>query len=348
LETTKGEVVRRYAKYLFLDAVQFSKRSAEAQSDIVSQLNLIVRQALEIHEVREDDCILIPTGDGMCITLLSPDLPYDIHIKMALSILASLDAYNKINTNESRQFDVRIGINQNTDILVTDINARRNIAGAGINMASRIMDKAEGRQILVSQTVFDELQPSEQYMGKFQHFDAAGKHGLKFRVYQYIGDNHLGLSRDKPNEFVKMQAPELKLSKTIAYYFATAIKNKQFIVNKQGYGQDNYSLIVILWFLAKDSEGQSEATDISPYDPIIYGDGNLSLNEVFDYYSSIDFQVISSLANYIQSHLVKYINHLFTGGKGSELLFVNGMGKQKLKNEWPSIWQEFDLDKFAE
>lgn len=41
-----NKVTRCYAKYI-LDVVQFSKRSAEAQSEIVGILNQIVDQALK-------------------------------------------------------------------------------------------------------------------------------------------------------------------------------------------------------------------------------------------------------------------------------------------------------------
>jgi hypothetical protein len=167
----QSEVTRRLAKYIFIDVVQFSRRSAEAQSDIVKSFNSIVHQDLEQHNFNKDndnECILIPTGDGMCISLLSQELPFDSHIKIALNILESIYEYNKATENETRQYQVRIGINQNTDILVTDINGRKNVAGAGINMASRVMDKADGGQILVSQAVHHELQPSEIYMDKFK------------------------------------------------------------------------------------------------------------------------------------------------------------------------------------
>ena len=115
------EVIRRYAKYIFLDVVQFSKRNAEPQSDIIKSLNAIVRQSLNSKHVRAEDCILLPTGDGMCIALpFNPTLPYDIHIQIALNILELLDLYNKSTTDVARQFQIKIGLNQNTDILFTD------------------------------------------------------------------------------------------------------------------------------------------------------------------------------------------------------------------------------------
>jgi len=340
-ELPQNDVLRRYSKYVFLDVVKFSKRSAEAQSDIVDQLNTIVRSTLERHQVRDEDSILIPTGDGMCIAVLSPQLPFDIHIQIALSILESLYKHNQETKDATRQFELRVGINQNTDIIVTDINSRRNVAGAGINMAARIMAQADGNQILVGSTVYEELQPSERYMDKFQFFNARGKHDLKFSVYQYIDTERKGLNFDTPTEFETAKAVETELTKIDAYYFAHAIKNRQFVVQNQGSGQNDYSLTVMLLFLAKDSVSKSEATEIEPYKPRIYGDGKLGLNELFSHYQDIDFQIISHLALSVSTQLSTY-GDCFEG-RFKMPIFINEWGKQKLKNEWPQIWNEFEL-----
>lgn len=55
-----------------------------------------------------------------------------------------------------------MGINTNADNLVTDINGARNLAGAGINIAQRVMDSADGNQILVSHSVYDTLRDREK------------------------------------------------------------------------------------------------------------------------------------------------------------------------------------------
>ena len=268
-----------------------------------SELNSIVLDALKTHQVGEDDRVLIPTGDGMCIALLSAQLPYDIHIKLALAILAHVYGYNQATKVTSRQFQVRIGINQNTDIIVTDVNGRTNVAGAGVNLASRVMDKSDGNQILVSQTVYDELQPSEAYMDKFRAFDTQSKHRVAFRVYQYLASNKLGLDCNVPTEFVPKKASEPKLSKEAATYFAHAFKNRAFILSKQGRGQTNYNLTLMLWFLAEDSVGESEASVIDPYEKQIYGKGQLSLDEILKYYDRQDFDIVAELANSIATSL---------------------------------------------
>lgn len=129
MESELKEVTRRYTKYIFLDVVQFGNRSAEAQTEIVSRLNEIVRKSLDaVHMKHDNDTILIPTGDGVCVGLVGSDLAYDVQMRVALDVLLSLYETNQTTQNETRRFQVRIGINQNTDILITDINGRLNVA----------------------------------------------------------------------------------------------------------------------------------------------------------------------------------------------------------------------------
>jgi class 3 adenylate cyclase len=146
-------------KYVFLDIVAFTKgRSVEAQSDLVAELNSIVRSALEKQkvEIESENTILLPTGDGICIALLEAK-PYDIHLHLALDILAGVSEYNDRTDDTTRKMELKLGINENLDNIVLDINGRRNVAGNGINMARRILDLADGNQILIGQAVYEIL-----------------------------------------------------------------------------------------------------------------------------------------------------------------------------------------------
>ncbi len=347
------EVTRRYAKYVFLDVVQFSERSAEAQSEIVEHLNEIIRQALSRHEVNYDeDCILIPTGDGMCIALISPDLPYDVHIQMALSILESLDNQNEAMQDQTRQFKVRVGINQNTDILITDINGRKNIAGAGINLASRIMDKADGGQILVSQAVFHELHPSEVYMNKFKSFTAIGKHNVSFQVHQYTEDEHKGLSKDLPSAFVKRDAEKKKLNEETAHYLAQAIMHRQELLRIKSTSRvfDGQAAVILLRLLSNDAYRLSKASEFDDA-PMLRtnGAGKISFEEQFIYYASQDFWVLREAEKHITNNgleLSQYLECFEYGDYIYHYEFVSTKGIEKLKEEWPNIWETYELDKY--
>ena len=112
---------------MFVDVVQFSHgRSVEAQAEIVRVLSNLVEASLRENNIESSACLLLPTGDGMCISLLEP-IKYDLHMRIALSLLCEFDKYNQSTTDHTRQFQLRIGINQNTDTLFTDINNRPNL-----------------------------------------------------------------------------------------------------------------------------------------------------------------------------------------------------------------------------
>jgi hypothetical protein len=174
-----------HIKHIFLDIVEFTKgRSVEAQAEIIIKLNTILRETLSSYNIKTDTLIVIPTGDGLCIALKNISNPFDIHILLGLDILDRLDKYNsetrKID-NMERCFSVRVGINENIDILFKDFNDKTNVAGAGINLAQRIMNNADGGQILVGETVFQTLKDRSGYLNSFKL--------LKFRTPE-IGVSH--------------------------------------------------------------------------------------------------------------------------------------------------------------
>jgi class 3 adenylate cyclase len=138
----------------------------------VYALNKVVEASVIEVSLPKDNLISIPTGDGICIVLINIESPYDAHLLTALNIVKGIDEHNSRTGSDMRKFHVRIGINSNTDNLITDINGNRNITGAGISMASRIMGMADGNQILVGESVFDTLRYREQYMASFRPFAA--------------------------------------------------------------------------------------------------------------------------------------------------------------------------------
>lgn len=174
-------------KYIFLDIVGYSyQRTVEAQTDIIDAMNNAVRKAIASLEIAKDRRVLIPTGDGVCVALLDVKDPFDIHLQLALKILELVDKYNQSQKDKMRQFQLRIGVNENIDNLITDINGNKNVAGAGITEAQRIMDQGSGGNILVGRTVFEQLRQRENYMTKFRKYPAVIKHNVKLDVYQFV------------------------------------------------------------------------------------------------------------------------------------------------------------------
>jgi class 3 adenylate cyclase len=330
------------AKYIFLDVVGFTHgRSVEAQSDIVLVLNDIVQTSLDEYNVPKDQLILLPTGDGMCIAMLNIESPYDAHLLVALALIRRLHEFNESIEDETRRFQVRIGLNANVDNLVKDINGNRNIAGAGISMASRVMNMADGNQILVGESVFDTLRYRERYMSSFKHYPATVKHGVQIPVYQFVEEGHAGLNTDIPQKFRIPERVEPNLDKLVAFYFAHAIGNRTFLLQRRNESDKG---VVALYLLAKDSEEKAKAAENNRSIVSLYvAEEAATIERLFDKYEKIDVTVLSELAGFIISkHLSEY-RSCFERSVFHQYQLINNKGIEKLKTEWPNIFADFVL-----
>lgn len=346
-------------KYIFLDIVGFTKeRSVEAQSDLISYLNYVVTEALKNNNLNDDQdilprgndhTILIPTGDGICIALVDIRNPYDIHLQIALDILNLVHEHNSKTEDEMRRFEIRVGLNENVDNLVTDINGNQNVAGMGINMAQRAMNQADGGQILVGQTTYETLCGREKYMKSFRRYQAQGKHGVQFPVYQYIDRNKNGLNVEAPQVFApapKKRTP--KLSKLLAYYLAHAIKNKDFLFSVKEQPEFDSTAVILLYFLAKDSHDESERDEYQTrWRLITWRSGITTIEEQYEHYKEMDLGVNMEFETCLEKIYLKEIADCFEGPSYlKKYAFVNDKGRERLKNEWPEIWEELSPDQF--
>ena len=112
-----------------------------------------------------------------------------------------------------RKFQVRIGINANTDNLIIDINGNKNIAGAGITEAQRIMDQGNGGNIFVGRSVYEHLRQREWYLGKFRKSSAIIKHKQRIETYQFIDPSIPYLNSEDPKESNLMKLIRTKKEK---------------------------------------------------------------------------------------------------------------------------------------
>lgn len=327
------------AKYVFLDVVSFSRgRSVEAQSDIVHSLNDIVKESLIANNITPERRILLPTGYGFCIALLNIEEPFDIHVRLAIGILRLLQEYNANVGDQSRRFEIRIGLNANIDNLVTDINGNQNIAGYGINTAQRVMSNADGNQILVGRSVFEILRAREAYMKCFRSYSAVTKNGETLGVHQLIDDTREGLNVDVPVAFRKEIKTETKLTFLVACYFARALVLRGFLVEQKETG--SAEKIILLWFLARDTVYEIESKGLTSYPRMTYRAGKATLEEQLEFYSKMHIGVEWELQKFIEARLYDYYQYFEDG----HFWLVNDKGNKKLKEEWPEIWQQFNLD----
>lgn len=169
---------------LFLDIVEYSRKSVSGQISLKDRFNSYLSAAIQ--DVPVTDRIILDTGDGAAINFLGD---VEDALKAALSLRESL-------LNEDPDVDypllVRMGINLGPVRLVRDINGQPNIVGDGINVAQRVMGFADVAQILVSRSYYDAVSRlSPQYAGMF-HYQGSrtDKHVREHEVYAigYPGD----------------------------------------------------------------------------------------------------------------------------------------------------------------
>lgn len=295
----------------------------------------------------------LPTGDGICIGIFGDQSDFDAHIRLALHVLDDVERHNASAEDEMRRFQVRVGLNENTDNVVTDINGEENLAGAGINTAQRVMSFADGSQVLVSASVHETLRHREKYMEGFRQLRGVAKHGVTMSVFQFV-DDHPGLSTEIPAILApKKPKPEHKLTAPEAYYLAHAIANEGAIAQisdgEKIHGQTSYSLVVALYFLASDSVQQAQLTQYGELRPHIVGEGTLIFEQAVDYYDTVNFWLVAEFCNFAQKELTHVASYLAESGRalGTIWHIVSEEGRRRLREQHPAIWEQFGFAETA-
>src|SRR2546430_2072536 len=132
---------------LFVDIVGYSKLLINEQSEQIQKLKEIVRGTEQFRLAEAEGKLLrLPTGDGGALVFRnSPEAP----------VLCALEIAKALKNHPELQ--VRMGIHSGPVNEVTDLNEQANIAGAGINIAQRVMDCGDAGHILLSRHVADDL-----------------------------------------------------------------------------------------------------------------------------------------------------------------------------------------------
>ena len=334
------EIITQEVRYVYVDVIGFTRgRSVEAQTEIVEILNELIKAGITSVGLSLENTILLPTGDGACIAIMDLLASYDIHLKLAINLVSQVEQYNESIDDDMRKFELRLGINENVDNVVEDINGNKNVAGAGISIARRVMDLADAQQILVGATVFETLRHREKYMRSFVGFSTQVKHGTYMNVYQYVGSDVPGLSVDTPTRFKCEAAEERGLTEYEAYYFAHSINNREYFASLHGDSISKYVGVIILWLLAEQSLNKSRATMFSVPKSQVHGGYNAPIEEIYEYYAKIDFWIAVKFKDLVSAKL-RGLEEYFNRADGLVLYHaVNDDGEAKLRQEYPEIWE---------
>ena len=329
-------------KYVFLDVVGFTKdRSTEAQVDIIKALNAIVRGAVASFQLPPNEVMYLPTGDGMCIALVSILKPYDVHVLLALKILEGIKTHNDCAV-DGRKFFVRIGLNECDDTLVTDVNGHRNVAGSGINTASRIMGLADAAQILMSVSVFEKISSRERYQRRLSEFSGEVKHGNVLKCYQLKDDQLSWLNSSAPSSCSCEAPPEPKLTLQMAFFMSLCVKHRPKILDilKENQGPDEDIAKALLWLIADDLTGEARAKPGEA--PIVkVKDRKQPLAALIERYQGGDFWFTAKLAEYLEElYFAPYSKCFEEVSYGLQILIPSLHGLEKLRREFPKVFKE--------
>src|SRR6266568_4630340 len=157
---------------LFIDIVGYSKLLNEEQKERLNQLVEIVLATTPVREATDEQLVRLPTGDGMALVFRhSAEKP----ARCALEIAEALQKHPEL--------PVRMGIHSGPVSEVTDVSGRTNLAGAGINMAQRVMDCGDAGHILLSHHVADDLVHSRQWASRLRDLgECEVKHGVRLHL----------------------------------------------------------------------------------------------------------------------------------------------------------------------
>jgi TolB-like protein/class 3 adenylate cyclase/Tfp pilus assembly protein PilF len=180
------------AHVLFIDIVGYSNLPINRQSELLHQLNQIVRATEQFRRAEAaDKLVCLPTGDGMALVFFTnPDAP----VRCALEISKAVGQALPPAGEERRQagalaLQLRMGINSGPVDAVSDVNDRSNVAGAGINMAQRVMDCGDAGHILLAKRVADDLGQYENWQPYLHELGIVEvKHGVRVEIVNFYDD----------------------------------------------------------------------------------------------------------------------------------------------------------------
>src|SRR5207253_9154140 len=170
----KNEIALEIAHVLFIDIVAYSKMASDEQRAAVEKLNQIVQSTDEFRKAESEKRLLkIATGDGMALIFYSsPEDPVECALEISRAI-----------KEEHSNLRLRMGVNSGPVSGVVDVNDRANVAGAGINMAQRVMDCGDAGHILLSGRIAEDLQQFKHWRPHPYHLGQCEvKHGEKIDI----------------------------------------------------------------------------------------------------------------------------------------------------------------------
>src|SRR5438045_6502390 len=175
----KKEIQLEIAHVLFIDIVGYSKLSINEQRAVVDELTTIVRGSDQYQKAEgAGRLIKIPTGDGMALVFYTSQ---EAPAQCAIEISRALKAHPRLQG--------RMGVHSGPVSGVIDVNRHANLAGAGLNIAQRVMGCGDAGHILFSKHVAEDLEAYEKWRPLLHDLGACEvKHGMRVTIVNLYAD----------------------------------------------------------------------------------------------------------------------------------------------------------------
>src|SRR5437588_1648599 len=205
----KKEIQIEVAHVLFIDIVGYSKLSINEQRAVVDELTRVVRGSDQYQKAEAAGRLIkIPTGDGMALVFYTSQ---EAPAQCAIEISGALKAHPRLQ--------LRMVLHSGPVSGVIDVNGHANLAGAGLNMAQRVMACGDAGHILLSRHVAEDLEGYEQWRPRVHDLGFCEvKHGVKLQI--------VNLCTDKVGNRVlpgKLRAQRQRVARTRWVLLATSL-----------------------------------------------------------------------------------------------------------------------------
>ena len=161
---------------LFIDIVGYSKLLIDQQTELIQKLKEIVRGTEQFRRAEAEGKLLrLPSGDGGALVFRN---------SLEAAVLCAVEISEELKNHP--ELEVRMGVHSGAVNEVADLNEQMNMAGAGINLAQRVMNCADTGHILLSRHAAEDL---DQYPRWRTYLHELGecevKHGTRIAVVNF-------------------------------------------------------------------------------------------------------------------------------------------------------------------